>query len=209
MILHSWWLRAWHLLSLGPPGHDVWDDLNRRYAEPHRAYHTLFHLEECFARFEEAEPLAERPGEVLVALWYHDAVYDTHAADNEARSAELAIGALGPTGADEATRHRVVDLILATRHDKAPHTGDAALIADIDLAILGASESRFEEYEAQIRREYSWVPEPLFRETRARLLSAWLDRPAIYATEQFRKRFEAPARRNLRRSVSRLNDSTT
>jgi predicted metal-dependent HD superfamily phosphohydrolase len=90
-----------------------------------------------------------------------------------------------------------------------PRPGDEALITDIDLAILGAPESRFDEYEAQIRREYSWVPEPLFRNTRARLLSGWLDRPAIYVTEHFRERLEVPARRNLRRSLSRLNDSTT
>jgi predicted metal-dependent HD superfamily phosphohydrolase len=62
-------LRAWRLLSLDPPGPEVWADLNRRYAEQHRAYHTLFHLEECFARFAEAEALAERPGEVLLASW--------------------------------------------------------------------------------------------------------------------------------------------
>ncbi|HET7670229.1 MAG TPA: hypothetical protein VFK84_07465, partial [Burkholderiales bacterium] len=42
----------------------------KQYGEPHRAYHTQ-HLEECFALFDQTSP--QHPGEVLLALWFHDA----------------------------------------------------------------------------------------------------------------------------------------
>jgi predicted metal-dependent HD superfamily phosphohydrolase len=50
----------------------------------------------------------------------------------------------------------VRDLILATRHDVSPPGGDAALLVDVDLAILGSPAERFDEYERQVRQEYSW-----------------------------------------------------
>jgi len=55
-----------------------------------RHYHTLGHLEEYFKEFDQARHLAQRAGEVELALWFHDAVYRTWASDNEARSAALA-----------------------------------------------------------------------------------------------------------------------
>jgi predicted metal-dependent HD superfamily phosphohydrolase len=171
---------AWSLLGAGPPPAAAFDDLVARYREPHRAYHTLQHLEECFASFDGAPGLAERPGELLVGLWYHDAVYDTHASDNEAASARLAKEVLRSVGASQA------------------------LIGDIDLAILGAPPSRFDEYEDQIRKEYVWVPGPLFDHNRARILRQFLARPAIYMTAHFGARFEAQARVNIQRSLTRL-----
>jgi predicted metal-dependent HD superfamily phosphohydrolase len=98
----------------------------------------------------------------------------------------------------------VHDLVMATRHDARPATPDAALVVDIDLAILGAEAERFDEYEVQVRQEYAWVPGPLFRRKRRAILEGLLARPGIYATAWFHPRFEARARANLRRSLARL-----
>jgi predicted metal-dependent HD superfamily phosphohydrolase len=204
MNLVRYWEEAWGLLGQGVPEGSRLAALRSSYSEPHRAYHTLLHLEECFQRFDEARTLAERPGELLIALWYHDAVYDTHAMDNEARSARWAGEVLRSAGCDGPTIKRVADLILVTRHPSVPAPGDPALMVDIDLGILGAPAPRFDEYEEQVRREYAWVPEPVFRETRARLLSEFLKRPTIFATAHFAGRYEAAARQNLSRSLARL-----
>ena len=111
------------------------------------------------------------------------------------------------SGAPDETAGRVRDLVLATKHDAVPETVDARLLVDVDLAILGAPRGRFAEYEAQVRREYAWVPEPAFRTARAKILGEFLARPAIYSTPGFRGRLEARARENLARSIGELASS--
>lgn len=204
MTLVDRWNADWANLGTSPPGERTLADLLARYAEPHRAYHTVQHLEECFAHLDACRELAERPGEVAIALWFHDAIYDSHATDNEARSAAWAEEVVAAAGGGSDTSARVRDLVLATRHLEPPASGDPALLVDIDLAILGADAERFDEYEAQIRREYSWVPETTYRATRAGLLAGFLARPRIYSTPRFADQFETTARANLQRSLARL-----
>ena len=64
------------------------------------------------------------------------------------------------------------------------------MLVDIDLSILGAESMRFDEYENQVRAEYSWVPAFLFRSTRKKILQGFLARPSIYATAHFQQRLE-------------------
>jgi predicted metal-dependent HD superfamily phosphohydrolase len=151
-----------------------------------------------------ARARAARPGEVAIALWFHDAIYDSRASDNEARSAAWAEQVITAAGGPKEVGARVKDLILATRHIQPPGSGDQALLVDIDLAILGADPVRYDEYEDQIRREYAWVPERTFRAERARLLAGFLARPGIYSTAHFGDRLEMRARANLQRSLTRL-----
>jgi predicted metal-dependent HD superfamily phosphohydrolase len=141
--------------------------------------------------------LARHPGEVELALWFHDAVYDPKGQDNEARSADWATEALAQTGASGEVQQRVRALIMATCHDAEPDGDDARLLVDIDLAILGAEPPRFAEYDQQVRAEYRWVPGWLYRRKRKEVLAGFLARPAIYGTERFRERLEARARENL------------
>ena len=180
------------------------DELVACYAEPHRRYHTLQHLGECLLAIDPVVDLAEHPGEVEAALWFHDAVYDVRAHDNEARSADWAERVLLESGTPADAARRVHALVMATRHDALPASADARLVVDIDLGILAATPARFDEYELQVREEYAWVPDDVFRDRRRTLLLRLLERPSLYGTEHFRDRLERPARENLRRSVNRL-----
>jgi predicted metal-dependent HD superfamily phosphohydrolase len=180
------------------------DRLVEAWSEPQRRYHTLRHLTDCVALLEPALQLAEHPAEVEMALWFHDAVYELKAKDNEARSAawaerELKVAAIAPS-----VGKRVHDLIMATCHAAQAATPDARLLVDVDLSILGADSERFDEYEVQVRQEYAWVPGLLFRRKRREILRGFLARPSIYGTERFQEIFEAKARDNLQRSVARL-----
>ena len=136
-----------------------------------------------------------------IALWFHDAVYEPKRSDNEVESARLAQRALAAGGVAEATIARVCRFIMVTQHAALPSTPDEQLIVDIDLAILGAAEARFAEYEAQIRREYNWVPGWLFRRKRKAILREFLARAPLYGTACFHDRLEAQARRNLARAI--------
>ena len=205
--LQARWQRCFRDLGVRDPPEGRFANLLRRYSEPHRAYHTLQHIGECFAAFDAASGRIAEPGSVAAALWFHDAVYDTHAADNEAESAELAKTVLSAAGVAPAAIARVAAMILDTRHDARPAPGDPAILVDIDLGILGASPERFSEYEAQVRREYDWVDEDMFRTTRRRILEGFLARPSIYASDVFARRLEDQARQNLKASVAALSTS--
>ncbi|MBK8067452.1 MAG: N-methyl-D-aspartate receptor NMDAR2C subunit [Rhodanobacteraceae bacterium] len=195
------WRRAWN--GAGAKGDGVaWRDaLLRCYAEAHRHYHTLQHLDECLAGFEAVAEQAQQPSQLELALWFHDAIYDVRSKRNEEASADWAREVLRGAGVSEEAAGRVHALVLVTRHDGVPQDADARLLVDIDLSILGAERARFEEYEHQIRAEYAHVPGLLFRFKRGQILRAFLDRPWIYATECFRARLERPARENLARAL--------
>ena len=149
--LERWWRRCFEDIGGSEPPDCVWEELQARYSEPHRAYHTLQHLEECFGWFEQVRALARQPGDIAFALFYHDAIYDTHASDNEAQSAKLAADVLSEYVRGDADAARVSSLIMATTHDAQLKDADACLLVDIDLSILGAEPARFDEYEQQIR----------------------------------------------------------
>jgi predicted metal-dependent HD superfamily phosphohydrolase len=200
------WLRSW--AELGVPAsaqlQDLFTEILSHYAEPHRFYHTGQHLAECFEEWTNLRRLAAHPAEVEVALWFHDAVYDTHSSENEQRSAALARESALRLGVDVLSTERIHELVLSTRHTSLPVDPDARLMVDTDLAILGAEPSRFEEYEHQIRQEYTWVPEDVYRERHAGILSNFLDRPHIFSTDLFRQRYERRARANIRQSLKAL-----
>lgn len=94
---------------------------------------------------------------------------------------------------------------MATRHTAVPHDVDAKVLVDVDLSILGASAERFDEYEQQVRDEYSWVPEFIFRRERKRILQEFLSRPTVFNTQVFLERYEQQARKNIERSIARLS----
>jgi predicted metal-dependent HD superfamily phosphohydrolase len=201
------WRAAWQAL-VAAPSDALHAELLARYAEPHRAYHSPQHLAECLALFDEFRSLAQRPAEIEIALWFHDAIYDVHRHDNEVRSADWARDALLDAGAAVEAADRVEALVLVTRHSAAPATPDEQLLVDIDLAVLGAAPTRFAEYEAQIRVEYAHVPVAVFNEKRSAILAGFLARPVLYATKALRTRFEVPARQNLQRALGSMGGAS-
>jgi predicted metal-dependent HD superfamily phosphohydrolase len=142
------------------------------------------------------------PAAVILAVWYHDAIYRPRRSDNEAESAALARRDLGALGAIGDLIEVVIRLIQATQRHQPP-TGlpDAALFLDSDLAILGNPPPVYAAYRAAIRREYRWVPAPIYRRKRAEVLTAFLERERIYLTQRYRA-LEEPARANLAAEIA-------
>lgn len=202
-VVRESWERAWTQLGAAAD-ESLRGKLLAAWSEPQRHYHTLQHLRECLAHFEATQELAPHPGEVGLALWFHDAVYDPGRHDNEQRSADWARECVLQAGGVRAAADRVHALVMATRHDAAPQDADARLLVDIDLAILGAPRERFDEYERQVGLEYAHVPPAQRRAGRSRILRALLERPAIYSTPFFHARLEAQARANLAYSLGKL-----
>lgn len=181
----------------------MYDDLARRYAEPHRRYHGWNHLRHCIGQFDRVRALAEDPGAVEIALWFHDAVYVPGAQQNERRSAELfrsaACGQFLDTFVD-----RVCAFTLLTRHAEAPREPDGRLVVDIDLSSLALGWEAFQRDSANIRDEQRAVPDSEFYPAQARFLNSLLNRPRIFHSEFFHDRYEQTARRNIARLLAEL-----
>lgn len=139
-----------------------------------------------------------------LAIWFHDAIYDSKSKDNEEMSSQLAMESIRKIGLTDRLGHSVISLIMTTKHTAQPTSETAQLLVDLDLMVLGKSEQEFDLYEEGIRKEYDWVPEPDFCAGRASILQSFLDRPSIYSTELFRSKYESAARANLKRSLNRL-----
>lgn len=196
-------LRA--LTGLGvSPLEDEFAALAAAHAHPSRHYHNQTHVSECLAHLGSAVHLAHAVEEIEIAIWFHDAVYDTRRSDNEARSAAWADRFLTRQGATEDQVERVVTMILATRSHQA-ETADARLMLDIDLGILGQPVEVFEAYDQAIRKEYHWLSHAQYRSGRVRVLKGFLDRAVIYQTESFAQRFEKAARDNIAAKIAELS----
>lgn len=203
------WLSLWRKLGAKGDAHKAYQELCSQYDSPPRAYHNLTHIFDCLEQFDSARHLATNPKAIEFAIWFHDAIYDSKAKDNEERSAELAQATLHTAALPETFANTVNQLILATKHNQPPQDADTALLIDTDLSILGQPAAKFDRYEAGIRSEYSWVTAKDFTAGRSAVLKSFLDRQKIYATDFFQEKYEITARENLERSLARLQNPGT
>ncbi|WP_223786637.1 HD domain-containing protein [Marinicella meishanensis] len=178
--------------------------LCQAHAEPHRHYHTAAHIEATLRHLDAVVDLADRPHEIELALWFHDAIYRPYSSHNEADSAQWADQFMSQNQAADAAKGRVHDLIMATCHQAPTTTNDQAIMVDVDLSILGASHDLYAQYETWIRQEYRWVPNFLYRRKRKALLNGFLQQSRIFQTDHFEQRLELQARQNLNWAVAQL-----
>ena len=78
-------------------------------------------------------------------------------------------------------------------------------MVDLDLTILGQDPASYDRFERDVRTEYGWVPEEIFRARRAAILREFAGRPAIFHHASVRERYEQSARRNLARAIEALS----
>ncbi len=194
------WEQTWNELRCDAP-RGAFDQVLDRWREPHRAFHTLQHLEECLVAARAVRHACEFSCEVELALWYHDAVCDPRSDNNAVKSAACVTEVLQRAGTGRSVRERIADLVRATAHDREPTTRDEAIVMDVDLAILSADTTRFESHERQLRREWGHLSESEFRSWRETSVRRLLDRPSIYRSKVFAAR-EPAARANLARSLA-------
>lgn len=178
---------------------DVRDDLLVAWDRP--GYHDLRHLVEVLDRLEDLDRAGAAFDKVPVVLaaWFHDAVYDGQPGAEE-RSALLASASLPDPPAAEVAR-----LVRMTEHHQAfPDDLNAAALSDADLAILAADPDRYERYASDVRIEYAQVPDADFRAGRAAVLSDLLAGPSLFRTPQGRDLWEDRARANVLAEIERL-----
>ncbi|MBA4389098.1 MAG: N-methyl-D-aspartate receptor NMDAR2C subunit [Verrucomicrobia bacterium] len=166
-------------------------------------------MEHCLNEYDAVSHLAINPAAIEAAIWFHDAIYNSKASDNEEKSASVAVRMLAAMGVRSKLCQDVRKLILHTKHAGVPRTGDGKIMVDVDLAILGSAPAVFSRYEKAIRKEYGWVEESVFWPKRAEFLQTLLSRKRIYVTDFFFKRYEARARKNMSQSIAKAGAAET
>jgi len=167
------------------------------YSESHRDYHNLRHIREMLDCLYVYRGRITYYPLLYISCLYHDIVYDTHASDNEEKSAEyleidfgryLAIDQIG----------KCKNLILGTKkHQFLQDDFDNKIFLDSDLLILGRERNRYIEYMDSIRKEYEWVEKEFYKQERTKVLQKFLERDRIYFTEEIFKEYEKRARENI------------
>lgn len=212
-LLHRWFDLC---KRLGVKGDVVYHaNLFRRlayyYNHPERHYHNLVHINNCLKKFDEVKHLLDRPDSVELAIWFHDAIYEVWAEDNEDRSASLAMFFIVNLMRLSWELANWVDyLIERTKYFSKdniyqPETEDAKYLVDIDLfSGLGGLPSDFSKKSELVAKEYGWVETDTFRKKRLEVFRMFLSRSPFYLTSYFRIGHEEQTRANLEGAIRDL-----
>ena len=197
---------------------ELGERLLQAWEQPHRAYHHSGHLSQMLtdldrlytARKQGATPLA-----LVLAAWFHDAVYEGAPGEDERRSEQLASTSLEPlVTAGLLTGHElqmVSLLVRATATHELPKSvdlpagyepADIQFFLDADMAILAADSARYRRYLRGVRSEYSHFDDEAFRAGRTTFLRSILGRKCVFLSEEGLQLWEEPAQTNLQAELS-------
>lgn len=182
----------------------ILDELIAAYGEKQRAYHSVQHLYECLSLHQSIQSELNDSSAVALALWFHDAIYNPQAPDNELKSAELFEQLMAQDLLPD-TLAKIKRWILATQRHASTDETDLQFLLDIDLAILAAPPERFIQYEQQIQQEYAWVDPEVYSIKRKEVLLHFYRSEPLYQTAYFQKNFELNTKQNLRQILNSLS----
>jgi predicted metal-dependent HD superfamily phosphohydrolase len=186
------------------PGHDaLFLDLLDRWSEPHRRYHGCTHLLSVLEALDLLTDPADPPRTVLLAAWFHDAVYRGVAGEDEEESARLAEDRLHAAGLAEAEVAEVARLVrLTSDHRPEPGDDDGALLSDADLSVLGGEPDGYAKYVAAVRQDYAHIGDDDFAAGRAAVVRHLLELDPLFHTGRARELWLDAAHRNLKAELA-------
>ena len=197
---------------------ELGESLLQAWEQPHRAYHHSGHLSQMLTdldrlyayRTQGSTPLA-----LVLAAWFHDAVYEGAPGEDERRSEQLASASLEPlvtAGLLSGDELQMVSLLVrATATHELPKSvdlpagyepADIQFFLDADMAILAADSARYHRYLRGVRSEYSHFDDEAFRTGRTTFLRSILGRKRIFLSEEGLQLWEEPAQTNLQAELS-------
>lgn len=175
------------------------------YSKANRYYHNINHINELLTLIDEFKEKIDNINAVKFSVWFHDVIYNAWRKDNEEKSAKLAHNYLLKMDVDKKTIDFVVELILLTKgHRIYTSDFDTNIFLDSDLAILGSENEKYNIYCENIRKEYFFVPENLYKKGRISVLEKFLTMGNIYKTDEMKLKYEEKARLNLNMEIKKL-----
>ncbi|KAL7307978.1 hypothetical protein TKK_0000068 [Trichogramma kaykai] len=185
------------------------------YGDAKRTYHNLETLGEKLAAYAEARDCLKNPRAMLLAIFFQNLDYDPKALDGdpknldqfEAFAAEVGIEADSDLAKDtrELLEAATTNSTEAHKIDGVYGSEDAHYLLDLDMAVLGSSPDKYADYCDKIRGEYSFLSEPMYTALRLKVLQNFLQIPNIFATKEFREKYEEQARTNIKSEIELLS----
>jgi predicted metal-dependent HD superfamily phosphohydrolase len=176
-------------------------ELVTRYSEPHRHYHNLEHISMLFATAAGHGIRLSVPQ--MLAIWYHDAIYDPTMKDNEEKSNQLFLAHHAGTLIKDYTV-RVSNIIIDTKYHRSDDH-ESQVILDLDLCGFGYDYDTFKYTTSLIRKEYNHLPEEVWVANRKLFLESMLNRNYIFHTNWGRDYYEIKARKNIEKELLTLD----
>ncbi|MDQ1099260.1 hypothetical protein [Chryseobacterium sp. SORGH_AS_1048] len=138
---------------------NLWTELEKKYTEKGRHYHTLDHLDSMFRELDAVKDSIRDFDLVSFSVFYHDAIYDASSKSNEKKSAALADKRLRQLPLSPSSVRRIAEQIIATQLHEFSDDTDTNYLLDADLSVLGSDPATYTEYTLNIRKEYSVYPD--------------------------------------------------
>lgn len=191
-----------------------WSKIMAQYSDQERVTHNVDYLKDTFERFEIVKKELESPSAVALALLFLYYEYDPKAVDCAEKNLEHFKTFATDAGIPDESplRSKVVNLMeAAATHSTDEHKTDGAFgsedkhyFLDMDIADLGSSPEHYAECTQRIQKEYDFLPESMYKSLRLKVLESFLQIPNIYATREFREKYENQARKNIQDEVKSL-----
>ncbi|MFN8577709.1 MAG: hypothetical protein U0354_12705 [Candidatus Sericytochromatia bacterium] len=184
---------------------DIFIKIYRNYSKTNRFYHNINHIKELLSILTSFEDKLKNKESVKFAIWFHDVIYKAWRKDNEDRSSKFAFDSLTKMNVDEETINKTCNLIILTKgHRTNSNDFDTKIFLDTDLSILGTDIETYNIYSENIRKEYFFVPENLYKKGRISVLEKFLSMERIYKTDEMYNLYEVKAKTNINRELEKL-----
>ena len=175
----------------------LWSELQSKYSKPSRHYHNLAHLDHLIEQLLPIRNKIENWQVLTFSVAYHDIIYNTLKKDNEERSADLAYERMALLNILPELKEKCKLQILATKHHQLNEDSDTNYFTDADLSILGSDSDSYFTYSKQIRKEYLYFPDIVYKPGRRKVLEHFLKMENLFKTQYFQEKFEVQARINI------------
>jgi predicted metal-dependent HD superfamily phosphohydrolase len=146
--------------------------LKNLWSEKTRYYHNTTHLVQIIKDiesnlwFNELYPFEKRA--LLLAAFFHDAIYNPKKKDNEDKSIDFFKASWKHN--DDAMFSEVIKIIEATKHRKRPISKLARIFWDADNAKFKNGYDTLLQNEKMIRKEFKHMPAIKYKEARIKFL---------------------------------------
>jgi pantetheine-phosphate adenylyltransferase len=132
-----------------------------RYNEPHRYWHNLNHIKKMVNDAIDKGILSD---DLLLAIVFHDIIYNPKQDNNEELSAELF--------KKYCDNENIIQAILDTKKHH-PKSELSYQLCELDVSILYSDYEQFIDFENKIFKEYQYVDYNIYKEIRLEILSSY------------------------------------